>query len=484
MGRGMTAKVPPKARAIVAAGIFVALLAAVWLAPSQPAVGKSPRDRASLLALLERGNYARLDAYLINLQAGYERGELSEGGLENAFAAFASADPVLQSKLKSWIQRSPQSFAARLARSVYYLHLGRIGLGHGQQRRTAGPPRNPGNDFLSLAREDGQAAIARQPSLGIGYAALIDIAIAENAADRADQWFDRGRKADPSSVTLWRTYFLSLRPWRRLTHDPEDLMAKLDALVQDLHDASPGRPDLAALHGFHAYLTAELLRRQRRHGQAGRYYHDALAEGADWVYLRGAGINALQSDNGVAAVRYFSQALARRPQDPGLLDWQARALLFLGNHEAALANWTLALSLDRGNPRILHGYAQALRELGRAEAAAEMLAGAVPLARNNARIRGLHGEILLVDFDRPREAVGELRIAIDLDPDAGESWRAYAEALLRVNDCTGAAAAIGSYQRLCANGTRCPEEDLRWAENALLSTRDPDVCPVDGILGP
>ena len=48
-------------------------------------------------------------------------------------------------------------------------------------------------------------------------------------------------------------------------------------------------------------------------------------------------------------------------------------------------------------------------------------------------------------------------------------------------DC---AAAIGSYQRLCANGTRCPEADLRWAENALLSTRDPDVCPVDGIQGP
>ena len=90
----------------------------------------------------------------------------------------------------------------------------------------------------------------------------------------------------------------------------------------------------------------------------------------------------------------------------------------------------------------------------------------------------------MVEFDRPREALAELRTAIDLDPDAGESWRAYAEALLRVNDCNAAASAIGSYQRICANGTRCPAIDLQWAEDALLSTRDPDICPVHGILGP
>ena len=164
MGRGMTATAPPRARAKLAAGLLVALLAAIWFAPSQPAAGKGPRDRASLLALLEHGNYGRLDAYLVNLQAGYERGELSEGQLENAFAAFASADPGLQPKLNAWIERSPQSFAARLARSVYYLHLGRIALGHGQQRKTPGPARDPGNDFLSLARE-GRAGRHRAPAL-------------------------------------------------------------------------------------------------------------------------------------------------------------------------------------------------------------------------------------------------------------------------------------------------------------------------------
>ena len=391
MGRWRAARLPPRAPAVLAMGIFVALLATVWFAPSQPAAGKGPRDRGSLLALLDRGDYTRLDAYLGNLQAGYERGELAESRLENAFGAFASTDPDLEANLNSWNERSPQSFAARLARGAYYLHLGRVGLGNRPPGIAADPARDPSRDYLSLAREDGQAAIARQPSLGIAYAALIDIAMAQNAASRADQWFEQGREAAPESVALWRSYFLSLRPWRRPNQDPEDLMAKLDGLVRDLRDLPQDNQELAAFRGFHAYLTAELLRRQRRHSQASRYYRDALGEGVDWVYLRGAGINALQSGNVVAAVRHFSQALTRRPQDPGLLDWQARALVSLGNHEAALANWALAVSLDPANPRVLHGYAQALRELGRAETATEMLAAAAPLARNNARIRGLNG---------------------------------------------------------------------------------------------
>ena len=75
-------------------------------------------------------------------------------------------------------------------------------------------------------------------------------------------------------------------------------------------------PDLAALAGFHDYITAELLQRQRRYSQASRHYRAALAQGRDWVYLRGAGINALQRAKKIAAVGFFSDALALRPQDP------------------------------------------------------------------------------------------------------------------------------------------------------------------------
>ena len=480
----MIATAPPKARAGLTAALFVVLAAAAWTALSQPAAGKAAWDRLSLLALLDTAEYERLDAYLVGLQWRYERGEHSEAKLENAFAAFASADPELQPKLDAWIERRPRSFAAHLARGEYYRHLGWIGLQNGTLYTQATSIPVSANEFLSLARQDVQAAIETHPRLGIGYAALINIAMAENAGAEADRWFRVGIEANPGSVSIRRAYLLSLRPWQRPDQDPVELMAKLDALVQDLRETHEDAPDLAALRGFHAYITAELLRRQRRHNQASRYYRDTLAEGSDWVFLRGAGINAFQSANQVAAIRFFTDALALRPQDPRLLNSRAHALWSLGNHETALDDWKFALSIDPGNPHILYGYAEALRSLGRAERAAEVIAGATPFAQNSPKVRGLRGRMLLVDLGRPREAIPDLRYAVGLDPHAGESWRAYAEALYRSNDCDAAATAIVTYQRLCANGTRCPDGDLMWAEDALRGTRDPDICPVYGILGP
>ena len=481
----MIAAIPPKARARLAAAV-VAALAVAWTTPQHVALGQTAagaRDRASLLGLLEAGEYERLDAYLSRLQQGYVAGERPEAALETAFAAFASADPALQRWLNAWIERRPRSFAAYLARGTYYRHLGRIGLQNGAGHSPANGTRKAVEAFFSLARQDIGRALERQPRLGLGYAGLVAIAMAHDAGLDADLWFREGIGADPGSPALWRAYLLSLQPWRRPDRDPAALMAELDGRVRELREGGPGDPALAALGGFHAYVTAELLRRQRRHGQADRAYREALAQGRDWVFLRGAGINAIQDAKPLAALAFFDEALELRPQDPRLLDSRAHALVALGNHEAAFRDWRLALGLDPGNPRILHGYVQALRAQGRTAAARDAIADAAPFAQDSPSIRALRGA-LLTDLGRPHEALADLRFAVEHAPHSGESWRAYAEALYRAKDCDGAAKALVTYQRLCANGTRCSDNDLMWAREALAGTRDPDICPVYGILGP
>jgi tetratricopeptide (TPR) repeat protein len=484
----MIVTIPAKARGCMSAALVVVLVATAWTAFGRPAegqaVGEPGHDRQSLLALLEAAEYERLNAHFVGLQGRYESGEIPESELQNAIAAFASSDPDLETRLTSWVERHPQSFAARLARGEFYRHLGRIGVPDGTSHRPPTEARGTANGYLALARQDVEAATERHPRLGVAYAALVNVAMAEGKGLEADRWFALGVAAAPRSVSLRRAYLLSLRPWRRPDQDPVELMASLDALVEDLREADEASPDLAALAGFHDYITAELLRRQRRYSQASRHYREALAQGRDWVYLRGAGINALQSAKKIAAVGFFSDALSLRPQDPQLLESRAHALWALGSHETALSDWRLALATDPGNPHILYGYAQALRSLGRAEAAAQAIAGAAAFALNSPKIRSLRGQMLLSELGRPREAVPELRAALELDPHAGDSWRAYAEALYRSNDCERAASAIVTYQRLCSNGTRCAEDDLNWARDALSGTRDPEICPVHGILGP
>jgi len=489
----MTAKVSLRARICLAAACLAAVLAVASSVPDHSAAGTGPDDRLAVLALLKAGQYDRLEDYLRRLQEGYEAGSRSETELEAAYAAFASADPDLRAKLEAWVERRPDSFAARLARAGYDRHLARIARRNGAHARVRG---ESDDDLLAGARRDLEAAVGLRPRLGIGYAALIGIAMTTGAGAQADRWFELGLAADPGSAALRRAYLLSLRPWRRPDEDPVALMARLRALAETggetvgktvgetVGEAPDPSAELAALRGFHDYVTAELLRRQRRHGQAEHYYREALAQGRDWLYLRGAGMNALQSAKPVAAVGFFSEALVRRPQTPVLLDWRAHALWSLGNRGAALADWRLALAVDPGNPDILYAFAQALRSQGEAELAAEVIEGAVEVARENARLRGLRGELLLADLDRPDDAIADLRTAVTLDPEAGESWRAYAEALYLANDCEGAADALVRYQELCANGARCSDDDLAWAGRTLEETRDPDICPVYGILGP
>ncbi len=481
----MTAKVSLRARICLAAACLAAVLAVASSVPDHSAAGTDPRDRLAVLAVLKAGQYDRLEGYLRRLHDGYEAGRRSETELEAAYAAFASADPALRAKLETWVARRPGSFAARLARAGYDRHLARIARRNGAPARVLG---QSVDDVLARARRDLERAVGLHPRLGVGYAALIGIAMADGAGPQADRWFERGLAADPGSAALRRAYLLSLRPWRRPDEDPVALMERLRALAEasgeTAGEARDPSPALAALAGFHDYVTAELLRRQRRHGQAELYYREALARGRDWLYLRGAGMNALQSAKPVAAVGFFSEALAGRPQTPVLLDWRAHALWSLGNRGAALADWRLALAVDPGNPDILYAFAQALRRQGEAELAAEVIEGAAGVARENARLRGLRGELLLADLDRPDDAIAELRSAVTLDPGAGESWRAYAEALYLANDCEGAADALVRYRQLCADGTRCSDDDLAWAGRTLEETRDPDICPVYGILGP
>lgn len=479
----MTATVPPLARICLAAALFVALSAAAAIAPARLMGGGGP-DRLALLTALRSGDYARLDRYLTLLQDDYEKGALPEARLELAYRAFASADPLLRLKLDEWIYRQPRSFAARLARSEYLAHLGR--LRHRAQPQTvagAESGHSP-SELLAQARHDLLTALDQRPRLGIAYGILIDIAMFEGRLARADSWFDLGVEADAGSAALYRAYLLSLRPWRRPDVSPDEVLSRLDQVVEELGETVAAGPDLTTLQGFSNFVTAELLRRQRRYEQAEQYYAEALKHGEDWLYLRQAGINAFQSQRFVDALRRLTDALKLRPESPTLLDWRARTHWALGNREPALTDWLLALSLDPKNPDILLGHAQALRDLGQIQAAAHALDEATLLGRDHLAVRRLRGQLLMSDFDRPQEAIPDLRRAVELDPYGRDSLRAYAEALYRSKQCGAASDALLSYQRLCENGNRCAEEDLNWAKEALRGTRAPDVCPADGVLGP
>lgn len=453
--------------ALAAAGL-VALAAAASGLAATPAAGSAAGrpDRLALLELLRAGDFERLEQEISGLGAG-ERG--SDEALAAGFASFASADPRLEAPLARWLAARPRSYIPRLARASYERHLGAL---------------TPQGGHWSRAREDLKAAIALSPRVGLAYAWLADLALAEGDPGAADDWLERGRAAAPGSLVLRRAQLQALHPWRRAETEPAEVLAALERILEEIGAEAAARPSLAPLTGYADFVTAELLRRQRRYEQAAAYYGRALEAGADPVYLRQRGVNAFFQGRPRAARDSFEAALALSPQDPELLDWRARAAAALDESSAALADWRAALTLDPFNPRILINQARFLRALGDFAAAETALARALRYGADDAWVRRARGRFFLATRGQPKAALADLSRATELAPHDGDGWFMYARALFEARQCEKAAEVLATYAGLCGNGVRCAPGQLAWAERARQGTRDPGVCPVYGIIGP
>src|SRR5215470_7156483 len=120
-------------------------------------------DRFALAIDLRNGKFNALDAELLRLETAFEADRRQELAVQAAFEAFASSDPTLEGPLQQWVAGQPKSFAARLARGIYYYHLG--ALSRGTEAPPATPPQRLAEmaRYQLLARDDFQTAIELRP---------------------------------------------------------------------------------------------------------------------------------------------------------------------------------------------------------------------------------------------------------------------------------------------------------------------------------
>lgn len=481
----MRSAAPLIARICVAGAVCAALLHVAALATTdEPPAHDERAGEPAVLALLRAGDFARLEVHLAALQNAYAEGNSSDAAVAEAFAGFRTTDPEIGARLNEWLSVKPRSFAPYLARGEYLRHLGMVARARRSPEARDMADSGQAASYLTRAAVDLRAALARRADLSVAYASLVAVAIADGDSARADYWWRRGLTADPRSYALRRAYLLSLEPWQRPRTNPDDLLAVLENYLGYLSMDPAQGPQMAALQGFTALVTAEVLRRQRRHEPAESYYEEALSFGADWIYLRQQGLNRLQWGRAEQALESFERALRLRPHAASLFDLRARAHWALDRKEAALADWKDAVALDPFNPEILLHQAGALESLEQYWAAVALLDRAKVYGGDDPRIRAALGRLLLSRVDRPREAAANLRRATELEPGSPALWRAYAEALVRVRECEAAGAALATYQNLCRDGTRCPPAGLAWADSVLASARDGEVCALPDGAAP
>jgi hypothetical protein len=81
-------------------------------------------DTQQTVAMVRAGQFARLNRYYAAIQGGYDTGSISDEGLRAAFRHLYDASLDLAPCYESWVKEMPDSYAAHLARAIYYLRVG------------------------------------------------------------------------------------------------------------------------------------------------------------------------------------------------------------------------------------------------------------------------------------------------------------------------------------------------------------------------
>jgi hypothetical protein len=96
--------------------------------------GPSPSD---LIALLSDGNYTELDRRLTSVQHAYEAGEIDDVALREVFRGLYVSSPDLKHVFDKWVEALPKSYAAHVARGIYYKKVGQAARGEELASKTS-----------------------------------------------------------------------------------------------------------------------------------------------------------------------------------------------------------------------------------------------------------------------------------------------------------------------------------------------------------
>ncbi len=200
--------------------------------------------------MLQAGRYVELDARMNGFQQAYRARALGDLELLREFGAFARTDAALNDKLDAWVQEYPGSYAAHLARGIYYFKCGVVTRGTKYIDRTPAEQIRGMTVYLTQSRADLLASLPLDTKPLISYRYLIVIGMELGERDANRDWLERALALEQDSIVIRRPYMTSLET--RWGGSLEAMQEFLDASRKD--GASPD----------HLRMLAELIGRERR----------------------------------------------------------------------------------------------------------------------------------------------------------------------------------------------------------------------------
>jgi len=469
---------PLVARALAAFALAAFAAAALAGGGVSAGAGGDEPDRLALAALLVDGRFGELEARLRDFETRYEEGRpRGEERLEAALFAFTAATPEMGQRLEEWVARKPDDALARLARGVHRWSVAWLERGPGPPDSLPETRRERMASRFEKADADFLAAVTRDQHLSVAHGLRINIAMASGAHALLERLTEQGLAANPTSFLVRRRYLDALRPWWNARYrDPDVLDEAARRVLERTRPLVSAHPELGRLEGYPEFITAEVAAREQRLETALTHYGRAIARGEYWAYRYRRGVVRFQLGQAAEAIEDFDRALELRPQVADVLAARARALEALGSVQRALDDWEVAVRLRPLDPAILLPQALALSRHGRDREALAALDRAMRYGRDDADVLAARGRLYLYRLEDPERAAADFGRALALAPERAGFWFDYGAALFRKRHCD-AVPALNHYLTVCATREGCADEQVAWAEEALLRITRNQRCP-------
>src|ERR1700675_187423 len=320
------------------------MLVALALTASAPAIS-APDATPDATALLQKGDFQHLEEYFSGVQSRFRGGQASAEESRNAFRAFYPTDRSLAPKYDTWVSNYPKSYAARVARGIFYKKIGYEERGSEYISETSEMQIANMDQAMQKAISDLGASIKMDPKPFLSYFHMIDITSSYTGIAYTRKMYDHAIRLAPTFVDVRRKYMLALEDkWGGSLEQMKEFLneCKRESLPQS---------QLNALESMVYENAASELEQGGDHAGSESAYRKAIElGGTDCDSCLALSLsNVLVEENKIAeAIPFLNRYVEDHPSDNSTLEWRASLYLRIRKVPEAVADLTKAADAGEG----------------------------------------------------------------------------------------------------------------------------------------
>jgi tetratricopeptide (TPR) repeat protein len=249
------------------------LAGALLCVPASNAQDFAGLTREDILAMLQQGDYDGLDLRLNALQKRFEEDAGAEDALLGGFRVFGavhSDTDAVEQALTGWVERYPQSYAARLARGIFYIDRGLDARGTQYASKTSARQFEQMEHWFERGREDLNASLELSSKPLLTHMWLITQAMRSRADHGEERYYRTALAYAPRSIELRVLYMTQLEPRWGGSYE------EMEAHAKDSEAALGPGEQINRLYRMIAEDRGHVLMDQEKYAAAHAVYTEAI----------------------------------------------------------------------------------------------------------------------------------------------------------------------------------------------------------------